>query len=284
MDNKKRRQELAQFLRTRREQISPEVVGLPAGSRRRTPGLRREELSLLAGMSVTWYTRLEQGQDIIVSPQVLEGLARVFDLNAAERKHLFILAREQVPADSYPLTSMISPQLQCILDTMSYYPAYVTNPRWDVVGWNSAMCRVFPEFDPLSMYEHNILRSLFNNPLQQTVLSDWEKEARATLALFRASTDRYVRETWFKTLIAELQQTSPEFREWWPRHDIQSAYTGQKELNHPLVGRMVLQASTFQVVDAPDLRMIISTAAEAETARKLIQLAEPIEVQLTGLS
>jgi hypothetical protein len=103
------------------------------------------------------------------------------------------------------------------------------------------------------------------------------------LAMFRASTNRYVREAWFKALVAELQQTSPEFREWWPRHDIQSAYTGQKELNHPLAGRLVLQSSTFQVVDAPNLRMIIFTAAEAETARKLAQLAEPMEVQLTGL-
>jgi hypothetical protein len=164
---------------------------------------------------------------------------------------------------------------------MGYYPAYVINPRWDVIGWNRALCRVFPEFDTLSLHKRNILRTMFADPLQQTVLSDWGKEAQATLALFRASTDRYVKETWFKALVTELQQTSPEFREWWPRHDIQSAYMGQKELNHPLVGHMVLQTSTFQVVDAPDLRMIVSTAAEAETVQKLLRLAEPASVQLT---
>jgi transcriptional regulator with XRE-family HTH domain len=173
MSDKKRQQELAQFLRTRRERLSPEAAGLPAGSRRRTPGLRREELAQLAGIGVTWYTRLEQGQDILVSPQV-------------------------------------------------------------------------------------------------------------TLAQFRASADRYVREPWFKDLVAELQRDSPEFREWWPRHDIQSTCNGQKEICNPLVGWFTLQSNTFQVVEAPDLRMTILVGADAEAARKLIQLAEPVEAQLAG--
>ncbi len=282
MNEKKRRQELAQFLRTRRERLSPEAVGLSVGSHRRTPGLRREELSQLAGIGVTWYTRLEQGQDIIVSPQVLESLARVFDLNAAERNHLFVLAREEVPADPYPLASRISPQLQAVLDTMSNSPAYVINPRWDIVGWNQAMYRVFQDFNTNSTYERNVLRSLFTDPLLQCGFNDWGKEARGMLALFRASSERYVREAWFKTLVTELEQTSSEFREWWPRHDIQSAYRGHKELNHPLVGWLVLQTNMFQVVDAPDLQMIIFTAAEAETAKKLIQLTEQIEAQLVS--
>ena len=282
MNEKKRRQELAQFLRTRRERLSPEAVGLSPGSHRRTPGLRREELSQLAGMGVTWYTRLEQGQDIIVSPQVLESLARVFDLNTAERNHLFVLAREEVPADPYPLTSIVGPQLQSVLDNITNSPAYIINPRWDIVGGNQAMHRVFQDLNTRYMYERNVLRSLFIDPLHRTVLRDWEKEAKGMLALFRASSDRYVEEPWFKALVAELEQTSPEFRAWWSQHDIQSAYTGHKELNHPLVGWLVLQTSTFQVVDAPDLRMVIFTAAEAETARKLIQLTESMEAQLVG--
>ena len=142
------------------------------------------------------------------------------------------------------------------------------------------MARVFQDFVVFAMDERNIPRSLFTNPLLRTMLHNWEKEARGILALFRASTDRYVREPWFKALVAELQQKSLEFREWWPRHDIQSVYTGLKELNHPLVGPLALQTNTFQVVDAPDLRMVIFTAAEAETARKLIRLTESMEVQL----
>jgi transcriptional regulator with XRE-family HTH domain len=283
MSDRKRQQELAQFLRTRRERLSPEAVGLPVGSRRRTPGLRREELAQLAGIGVTWYTRLEQGQGITVSPQVLESLARVFDLNTAERHHLFVLAREQVPADPYPLATTISPQLQSVLESMGNTPAYITNPRLDILGWNQAMSYVFLEFDSPSMQERNILRSLFTNPLLRSVLRNWEREVREMLALFRSGSERYVKEVWFKTLVAELEQTSPEFREWWMQHDIQLVYTGQKELKHPHVGWLALQANTFQVVDAPDLRMTVFTAVEAETAKKLTQLTEPMRIQRVGL-
>lgn len=281
MSTTQRRQELAHFLRTRREQLSPEAAGLSRGSRRRTAGLRREELAQLAGVGLTWYTRLEQGQDITVSAQVLESLARVFHLNADERNHLFVLAREQVPVDPYPLTSTITPQLQRILDSISN-PAYVINPRWDMVGWNQAMYRSFPHSDVLFFHERNILRSLFLSPVLRTMLSDWEEEARKVLALFRASSERYVGETWFQVLVTELEQSSPEFRKWWSQHDIQATCTGHKELNHPLVGKVAFQPGTFQVVDAPDLQMVIFTAAEAETARKLIQLVEQRELQIIG--
>ena len=278
MNDTQRRQELAHFLRTRR---SPEAAGVSVGSRRRTPGLRREELSQLAGVGLTWYTRLEQGKDIIVSPQVLESLAGVFDLNAAERQYLFVLAREEVPADPHSFTNWVTPQLQGVLEAIST-PAYVINPRWDIVGWNQAMRRVFSDFEGVSMLERNIPRSLFTNPLLRTMLYDWEKEARGILALFRASTGRYVREPWFKALAAELEQTSPEFREWWSQRDIQSVYMGLKELKHPLLGPLAFQTNTFQIVDVPDLRMIIFTAAEVETARKLMCLTEPMEAQRIG--
>lgn len=283
MNDQERRKELAHFLRTRRERLSPEAVGLPTGGRRRTPGLRREELAFVAGIGVTWYTRLEQGRDITVSPQILESLAKVFDLNAAERNHLFILARKQLPADPYPLTDIISPALQRILDTMGIYPAYVANPRWDIVAWNQAMCRVYTDFGILPAHERNILRFMFTNPKQRSLLVDWEKEALGLLALFRASTECYVGESWFKTLVADLQQSSPEFRAWWSRHDIQATHASSKELNHPLVGRLALQSSSFQVMDAPDLRMVIYTALpEANTEQKLAQLAKAREVQVAG--
>lgn len=273
MNESKRRQELAHFLRTRRERLSPEVVGFALDARRRTPGLRREELALLAGIGVSWYTRLEQGQDVVVSAQILESLAKVFDLNAAERHHLFVLAREQVPTASYPLTSTISQELQEVLDSMTT-PAYIFNARWDIVGWNRAIDYVFPGFEELSAPERNILRAMFGNPVYRTFFhdnEDYEQTAYKTMALFRACTDRYVQEPWFKDLIVELQQMSPEFREWWAEHDIRATCTGPTELKHPSLGRMVFHTSTFQVVDAPDLQMLVFTAAEAETARKLAE-------------
>lgn len=281
VNDQERRKELAQFLQTRRERLFPEAVGLPTSSRRRTPGLRREELASLAGIGLTWYTRLEQGRDITVSPQVLESLARVFGLSSVERNHLFVLARQQIPADPFPLTASMSPALQCILDAMDRYPAIVTNQRSDMVAWNQAMCSLYPDLDKLSTQERNILRFMFTNPFQRVLLANWEKEAQGMLALFRASTERFVGEPWFKALVADLEQSSPEFRAWWSRHDLQIAHTGPIELNHPLVGRLVIQPTTLQVVTAPDLRMTIYTPLpEANTAKKLAQLAESREKQI----
>jgi transcriptional regulator with XRE-family HTH domain len=268
MNEDQRHQELAHFLRTRRERLSPNVVRVSLASRRRTPGLRREELAVLAGIGVSWYTRLEQGQDILVSPQILNSLATALELNAAERHHLFVLAREQVPIESYPLTSTISQELQGVLNAMAI-PAYIFNPRWDIIGWNQHIDKVFPDFEWLSRPERNILRAIFSIPVYRTLFSDYAQEAWKTMAHFRACSDRYVQEPWFKDLIAELQQASAEFREWWEDHDIRATCKGPIGLNHPSCGRMVFHTSTFQVVDAPDLQMLVFIPAEAETARKL---------------
>lgn len=270
MNKSTRRQELAHFLRTRRARLSPEVMGDALDTRRRTPGLRREELAVLAGIGISWYTRLEQGHDIVVSLQVLESLARVLELSTAERHHLFVLAREHIPTASYPLTCAISQELQAVLDSMSI-PAYIFNARWDIVGWNGSIGVVFPGFEELSPPERNILRSMFGNPVSQTLFSDYEQEAYKTMALFRASSDRYVQAPWFQDLIAELEQMSALFQELWAEHDIRATCTGPTELKHPVLGRMVFHTSTFHVVDAPDLLMLVFTAAEVETARKLVE-------------
>ena len=282
MNDQERRKELAHFLRTRRARISPEAVGLPAGSRRRTPGLRREELAVLAGIGVTWYTGLEQGRAITVSTHILESLARVLHLNAVERNHLFLLARQQQPADPFSFTTTVSPVLQRILDNMSLSPAYVANPRWDLLAWNQAMTCVYQtDFGSLPVHERNILRLVFTSTSQHMFLTDWEQAAQGLLAQFRASTERYVGEPWRSALVAELEQSSPQFRAWWPRHNIQATHTEKKELNHSLVGRLVLQPTTFQVTDAPDLRMVIYTPLEeANTVQKLAQLVEPMQIQM----
>lgn len=271
MNGNKQRQELADFLRTRRERLSPEAVGFPFDSRRRTPGLRREELAVLAGIGVSWYTRLEQGQDIVVSSQFLESLAKVFDLNSTERHHLFVLARGQVPTEPYPLTSTIGQELQGLLDSMAI-PAYIYNPRWDIIGWNRAIDYLYPDFEQLPASERNILRVMFGRPETRKLFVNYEDDTWKAVALFRATSDRYVQELWFKDLIAELQQASAEFREWWIKHGIRSTCIGPLELNHPALGSMNFYTSAFQVVDSPDLQMRVFTPVEAETARKL---AEP---------
>lgn len=283
MNDQERRKELAHFLRTRRERLSPEAIGLSGSSRRRTPGLRREELAVVAGIGVTWYTSLEQARAITVSTQVLESLARVLHLNAVERNHLFLLARLQQPADPSPLTTTVNPVLQHVLDTMGTSPAYVTNPRWDLLAWNQAMACVYQtNFGALPVHERNILRLVFTSPSQHLLPANWEQVAQSLLAQFRANTERYVGEPWREALVAELEQTSPQFHTWWPQHELQATHTEQKELHHPLVGRLVLQPMTFQITDAPDLRMVIyKPLAEAHTPQKLAQLVESMQVQMT---
>jgi transcriptional regulator with XRE-family HTH domain len=242
--------------------------------RRRTPGLRREELALLAGVGITWYTWLEQGRDITVSAPVLESLARVLQLDADERTHLFLLAREQVPATPIPATETVTPALQLILDSMGVYPAYVICPRWDIIAWNQAAVRVYGDFSTMSERERNLLWFLFMDQRQRTQIVDWEAEARHTLALFRASTQRAIGEAWLTELIADLSQASPEFREWWSHYDIQEMYPCQMQLDHPRVGLLHLQATSFQLTDHSDLRMIVYTPAPGtEALTKLTMLS-----------
>jgi transcriptional regulator with XRE-family HTH domain len=280
MHDKERRAELSQFLRTRRERITPQHVGLPPGTRRRTPGLRREELALLAGVGATWYTWLEQGRAISVSGQVLESLARVLQLDTDERAHLFILARGQLPADPLPLTQTIDPVLQLILDAMGIYPALVFSPRWDIIAWNQAACRVLVDFSAMTSRQRHILWLLFTDPRYRAMFVDWEEEAQRFLALFRASTQRYIGEAWLTGLVNDLKQVSPAFREWWSRHDVQEFQTEYKQLIHPIVGLLVLQAKTFQLADHPDLRMMIYTPVSGtDTVARLAALSEALSVE-----
>jgi transcriptional regulator with XRE-family HTH domain len=275
MNEQERRSELARFLRTRRERISPDQVGLPVGKRRRTPGLRREELALLAGVGATWYTWLEQGRDITVSAPVLESLARVLQLDEDERAHLFILAREQLPVTPFPMEDKVDPALQLILETMGVYPAFVICPRWNVIAWNRAACQVYADFSTMSPRERNFLWLLFTDQRLRTRLVDWEGNAQQALAAFRISTQRYIGEAWLTEMVADLKEVSPEFREWWPRYDVQGCNTSERHLNHPLVGQLILQTTSFQLAGHPGLQMTVETPVPGtDTQAKLTALSE----------
>ncbi|GHO99671.1 transcriptional regulator [Reticulibacter mediterranei] len=273
MNGQERRAELAQFLRTRRERISPGQVGLPASRRRRTPGLRREELAQLAGVGATWYTWLEQGRAITASEQMLESLARALQLDADERTYLFVLARQQVPADPLPLTTSIDPALQLILDTMGIYPALILNTHWDILAWNQAACQVLTDFNIMTFRQRHVLWMLFTDQRYRSMLVDWEEDTQRFLALFRASTQRLIGEPWLTELIHDLQEASPEFREWWSHHDVRNVQSGHKRLQHPLAGELTLQAKTFQIADQPDLHMVVYTPVpDTMTATRLQNL------------
>jgi hypothetical protein len=275
MTSNELRSELSNFLRIRRSQLSPAEVGLPRTVRRKTAGLRREEVAQLAGVGVTWYTWLEQGRDINVSTEVLNSLAQTFRLTSAEKTHLFLLAGQASPAHTVPQQEHVSPFLYRFLEHMGTSPAYITGRRWDVLAWNRAACQVFANFATMPLEERNIVRLIFTGEEYHRRCVDWEGVAQHVLAQLRASSSQYHHDAQLNALILELQQRSPEFARWWSRHEVQERQDGRKEFIHPLVGSLVLEHSTFQIEDAPGLKMVAYLPACEETARKLEQLALP---------
>jgi transcriptional regulator with XRE-family HTH domain len=275
MDENQRRSELAHFLRTRRERLSPAQFGLSEGNgRRRTPGLRREELALVTGIGLTWYTKLEQGQAIQVSAQVLESLARTLQLSPDECRHLFVLAREHLPLPKQTYVEQISPDLQHILDALLPNPALIVNERWDIIGWNLGAAHVFIDYGSLSDWERNHVWLIFMHPALRMLYNRWEITARRALSLFRASAGHNgTSEPWFIERRDRLMEASPEFRTWWKLHEVSEGYSGRKELNHPLVGSLILQSTTLLIANDPNLKMFVYTALpEADAAQKLTRL------------
>ena len=183
MNDEERLSELSQFLRTRRERLGPADIGLAPGRRRRTPGLRREEVAQLAGVSATWYTWLEQGRPVRASEAVLERLGRVLRLDPAEHRHLFVLARGHPPADPTDAPAIVDSRLQTVLDALPY-PAYAATNGWTVVAWNRAARLVFADYEALSGRERNIVWMAFTDPDHRRMAVNWEEQARSTLALF----------------------------------------------------------------------------------------------------
>jgi transcriptional regulator with XRE-family HTH domain len=268
-----RHHELAEFLRSRRARLSPEQVGLPHGTRRRTPGLRREEVAMLAGVSPEWYTWLEQGRDINVSMQVLESLARVLQLDANEREHLFLLVLRQPPPVETYSPPTISPTVQGFLDSLSTSPACVVDARTNIVGWNAAYCAVFGDLSVLSERQRNMMWRIFTNPVSPQVNEHWKEIARVYLAQFRASYGRFINDPWWAEQIAELSEASPEFRELWARHDVLNLSEGHKLLHHPLAGDLDFDILWLQSVESVDMRLLIHTPRiNTDTAEKIQHL------------
>lgn len=249
------RQALAAFVRDRRSRVRPEDVGLGAGTRRRTPGLRREEVAHLAGIGLTWYTWFEQGRDIQVSADFLERLSRAFGLTADERTHLFALARHSLPQDASPRATEVSVTVRAILASLPG-PAYVMTKRWDVVAWNDPADTTFGFADvPAEM--PNILRLVFTAPAYRHLMVDWESDARRTLEKFRLDCARAGGDPGFDALVAELSERSADFRRWWPRQDVRSVGEGVKRIRCPQGGETEYGHAVFGLEAAPNLRLVV---------------------------
>ncbi|GCE29754.1 transcriptional regulator [Dictyobacter alpinus] len=269
-ENVLRRAGLADFLRTRRARLRPEQFGFPTKPSRHTPGLRREELAQLVGVGVSWYTWLEQGRNIQVSSQVLERLADILQLDEEERYHLFTLARGPKPLLETREHEIQSSAHQAILNALGSCPAYLVDRRLNVVAWNESACRVIGDFKNRSERARNVVWFTFMLPSSRKRFVHWERTARSCIAHFRALSDWYPNDRWVAELIADLQQSSPEFRAWWPQHDILLRCSGSGEINHPLVGSLVLQQTSLVVPERPDWRMVVHTPQlKADTAAKL---------------
>ena len=263
-----RRRELAGFLRSRRERIAPELVGLPPASRRRTPGLRREEVATLAGVGVTWYTWLEQGRDINASPQVLDAVARTLMLDPHERDHLFRLA-DAPDGNAQPECKALPPTAQMLLDQLEPFPAVVRNARYDVLAFNQAFDTLIGPFGDLPFEERNSLWRMFTVPHCRERTLDWEEGTRRMVAEYRSAMAEHVAEPAWKCLVSRLTKASPEFAELWERHEVAGPENLTKRYLHPEVGLLKLNYTHLWLGQRLGTRMTTYTPADEQTADRL---------------
>jgi transcriptional regulator with XRE-family HTH domain len=249
--------EFGAFLRSRREKLTPEVIGLPNGRRRRTPGLRREEVAELAGIGIDWYIRLEQGRAISPPVTTIDALAHALRLSKVEHAHLRSLARNAGQAafsrESVPQT------VRHLVESLNQ-PAYVTGCRWDILAWNTAASEVFTDFAHLVEEDRNILIYVLTNQNARHLFgTTWSEEAKRMVAQFRVTYDLWSGEPAFIDLKQRLRQDCPEFETWWEAHDIRSGGSGQKLLSHPQKGLLRFEYATFQSNEEPALKLAIYT-------------------------
>jgi transcriptional regulator with XRE-family HTH domain len=274
-----RRRELSDFLRTRRERCSPEQAGLPPGARRRTPGLRREEVAQIAGVSATWYTWLEQRRPIRVSANVLNNLARVLHLSEAEKIQLFNLALRRPVIDQHAHRPAVSPVIKRILDQMETVAAFVMGPRWDVLAWNRAARAFFFDFTTVPADERNLVWLTFTHPALRSLMVDWPTRAQDVLARFRGDYGRHAGDAHFVELVERLTVVSSEFAEWWPRHDVRPQSEGRKQYAHPSAGPIHAEHLTCSMTENPELRLTlfspVGEGASISRFRRLVKEFAP---------
>ena len=248
---------LGQLLRSRRERLVPGDVGLPAGSRRRTPGLRREEVAQLANLSTTYYTFLEQGRPVRPSPQVLEALAAALRMSPAERDYLETLAHGPPGAAAdQPAPEQLDPRVIDLVRRLDPYPTYVKGRRWDVLAANDAARELFTDWDALPSRDRNLVSWMFTSERAREVYMEWETEARAMLARFRLAAARRPQDPDFLALIARLRRESEHVRQWWPAHDVLPIGPGSKKLPHQRLGPRDYTHVVLQVADNPEQTLV----------------------------
>jgi transcriptional regulator with XRE-family HTH domain len=268
---------LGSYLKDRRTKLDPAAFGLSA-ARRRTPGLRREEVAQRAYISPTWYTWLEQGRGGAPSADVLDRIARALMLTDVEREHLFLLGLGRPPEVRYRAVDGITPRLQRVLDALEPSPALIRTATWDVVAWNRAATLMLADYGSMPPKQRNVLRFIFLDPRVRAAQYDWESVARLVVASFRVDAARAGAASEVEPLVEELCRLSPEFEAMWRDNDVRSHGEGVKHIRHPLLGPLALEYSVFAVDGRSDLSMVVynpATPADADKIRSLIGSGTP---------
>ncbi|GII02031.1 helix-turn-helix transcriptional regulator [Planobispora takensis] len=273
----RRRTELAAFLRSRRERITPADVGLPPGLRRRTPGLRREEVAQLAGVGVTWYTWLEQGRPINVSVQVLDAISRTLGLDQAEHEHLYRLADVPQVTDAGGCR-VLEPETQVILDQLDPIPAVVYNARYDVLAWNAAYDRLFPILTTQPLITRNALWQLFVSRDCCTPVVNREEELPQMVATLRAGFGRHLGEPAWTDLVRRLSAASPEFARMWATHDVARPGSRMKIFQHSAAGLIRTVSTSMALTSPPEARMVVYTPVDDDSRERIAWLMAHPEV------
>ena len=249
------REDLAEFLRKHREKIAPEEMGLPRGRRRRTPGLRREEVAALAGVGLTWYTWLEQGRDISVSATFLDNLSKALKLDAAERRHLFLLTHQRLPSELGKTWCSVPPLVQTLMDDLPTRPAYILNLRWDVLAWNGAADKLF-NFSYYAPERRNMLWLLFTDPAMRQRLAPWETQVSQMLSSFRRDFARAAQDPAIDALVEELAKVSTEFKQLWKTQEVNAPCQGVRHLYLEELGDVAFEHTTLTVDEERHLRLV----------------------------
>lgn len=282
LTDSQRHKELADFLKTRRLRLSPQAAGLPLQpGRRRTKGLRREEVAALSGVSLAWYTYLEQGRPIRVSEQVLESIARTLQLDVDERNYMFVLASQLLTTSAVPEEDRVPPSLQFMMDEMEACPAYLIDNRWNIIAWNRLACEMFGNFSEMDDLEKNLVWRTFMATDYRRLFEDWETIAKRLLAQFRIHFAKNMNDPWYNEMVEKLKQTSPEFGEWWQQHEVFGIPAGKKEIFHSKAGLLAFIYHSFSLVEQPDwILTVFIPDPKTDTGEKLKKLLSPITVNL----
>ncbi|MCZ2812575.1 MULTISPECIES: helix-turn-helix transcriptional regulator [unclassified Modestobacter] len=268
------RTELAAFLRSRRRQVEPASVGLPGHGARRAPGLRREEVALLSGVSHTWYTWLEQGRDISPSRQVVDAVARTLQLSPAEHEYVLRLTGHAATAPAEPGPAELPAHAVRLLDALGPSPAFVLTHSWSILGWNAAYERLYPGVATAPEGERNLLWVVFTDPAVRSLLGDWATDSRRFLTQFRAEVGSRVHDPAVVDLVTRLQAASEHFRAGWASHDVDSFSSSERRFEHSRVGSLLLEHHQLTLADSPDLHLVVYTAAAGtDSAARLARLS-----------